>query len=162
MVMQVAVFVGYRQHHIKSVESGMERAHIAIGKWLKGHSPLGATVAVGDTGAIGLWSQLRVIDIDGITDSHISQLPGVYPWRRDSRYVMNQAPEFLVLRTSNCRPSSQDLLFGMDQAIYSDPQFAKNYNWEGCWEFWPRYNLVLYERNQFGPVGTTSSSNTAN
>ena len=130
----------------------MERAHIALGKWLDAHSPPDATVAVGDIGAIGWWSHRRILDLDGLTDTYISHLPGVYPERHDSRYVLRQAPDYLVLRTSNCLPETQDILFGMDQAVYADPQLSREYKWTSCWEFWPRYDLVLYEkRTQSSP-----------
>jgi len=144
--MQAASFFQFRKTHIKSVDVGMERAHIAVGRWLGAHSPPDATVAVGDIGAIGLWSHRRILDLDGLTDTYISHLPGVYPDRHDSRYVLRQTPEYVVLRTSSCQPESQDVSFGMDKAIYADPQFARDYSWTGCWEFWPRYDLVMYQR----------------
>jgi len=145
IAMQVAAFFGFRKHRIEPVEIGMERAHIALGSWLDAHSPPDATVAVGDIGAIGMWSHRRILDLDGLTDAHIAHLPGVYPTRHDSRYIVRQAPDYVVLRTAKCEPESQDVSFGMDKAIYADPQFSKDYTWISCWEFWPRYDLVLYE-----------------
>ena len=67
--------------------------------------------------------------------------------KRDSPYVLAQAPDFVVLRTSSCAPELKDISFGTDQAVYSDPQFTKDYSLEECWEFWPRLNLVLYRKD---------------
>lgn len=146
VAVQVAAFLGFRRQHIEPVETGMARAHIALGRWLNANSPPDAAVAVGDIGAIGMWSHRTILDLDGLTDTYISHLPGVYPERHDSRYVLRQAPGYVVLRTSRCQPESADLSFGMDKALYADPQFAYGYKWIGCWEFWPRYDLVLFQR----------------
>jgi hypothetical protein len=143
--MQVAAFVGYRRHHVEPEETGMARAHIALGKWLGADSRPDATVAVGDIGAIGMWSHRKILDLDGLTDTYISHLPGVYPERHDSRYILRQAPDYVVLRTSACVPASRNVLFGMDKAIYSDQQFPTDYAWTSCWDFWPGYDLVLYQ-----------------
>jgi len=147
LAMQVASFFSYRKHHMGPVETGMERAHVALGKWLAANSPPAATVAVGDIGAIGWWSRRKILDLDGLTDTYISHLPGVYPARHDSRYVLRQAPEEVILRASRCRPEAQDIPFGMDKAIHADPQFSRDYRWSGCWEFWQNYDLIVYNLN---------------
>lgn len=151
---QVAVFIQFRKHHVAPVEAGMEHAHIALGRWLNAHTPADTLVAVGDIGAIGFFSHRRVLDLDGLTDTHISHLPGGYGGRRDSLYVLRQAPEFIVLRTSSCSPGRLDVPFAMDKAIYSDPQFHREYDPANCWEFWPRYDLIVYQRIRTG--GSTS------
>jgi hypothetical protein len=107
-------------------------------------------VAVGDIGAIGFWSQRKILDLDGLTDTHISHLPGAYSEKHDSRYVLKQFPDFIVLRASSCGAGSSELLFGMDEAVYSDPQFQDDYARVSCWEFWKHYDLLLYKR---GPRG---------
>jgi arabinofuranosyltransferase len=147
MVGQIASFIEARARNIEPAEVGMEHAHIAVGKWLGSHGPPTATVAVGDIGAIGFWSHANILDLDGLTDAHIAHLPGAYSEQRDSQYVLRQAPNFIVLRTSSCSPELKDISFGTDQAVYSDPQFTKDYSLEECWEFWPRLNLVLYRKD---------------
>jgi hypothetical protein len=148
-LLTIGQFIAFRQfcaHNVRPVEIGMERAHIGLGKWLRTNSPPNATVAVGDIGAIGFWSQRKVLDLDGLTDTYISHLPGAYSEKRDSPYVLRQAPDFIVLRTSSCSPGIAEISFGMDQAVYSDPQFQGNYGPVSCWEFWPHYDLLLYQR----------------
>jgi len=146
MIGQLAAFWQFRAQNVGAVEAGMERAHIGLGKWLKSNSPPNATVAVGDIGAIAFWSHRKILDLDGLTDTHISHLPGAYSEKRDSQYVLRQAPDFIVLRTSSCSPGVNEVSFGMDKAVYSDPQFRSNYGQVSCWEFWPRYDLLLYQR----------------
>src|SRR5271157_515534 len=150
MVGQLAAFWQFRVQNVGPVEIGMERAHIGLGKWLRINSPPNATVAVGDIGAIAFWSQRKILDLDGFTDTYISHLPGAYSEKRDSHYVLGQAPEFIVLRTSSCSPGVSEVSFGMDKAVYSDPQFKSLYGQVSCWEFWPRYDLLLYQRGAHG------------
>jgi arabinofuranosyltransferase len=146
LVGQLAAFCQFRAQSVKPVEISMEQAHIGLGKWLDLHSPPSAKIAVGDIGGIGFWSHREILDLDGLTDTHISHLPGVYSQKRDSRYVLQQTPDFIVLRTSSCRPGITDISFAMDQAVYADPQFRSHYGQLSCWEFWPRYDLLLYQR----------------
>ena len=150
LVTQVASFNHDRTHNIQSVRIGMDHAHVAVGKWLAAHSPPSATIAVGDIGAIGFWSQRTILDLDGLTDTHIAHLPGGYSEKRDPWYVLRQSPAFIVLRTASCTPELVDISRGADEALYSDPQFKRQYSPEGCWEFWPRLDLVLYRRNAAG------------
>ena len=89
---QLAVFWQFRGQNVRPVEIGMERAHIGLGKWLSTNSPSNATVAVGDVGAIAFWSHRKIIDLDGLTDTYISHLPGALSEKRDSRYVLQAVP----------------------------------------------------------------------
>ncbi len=143
---QAAAFIHFRQHNILPVRVGMERAHIALGKWLHAHSEGNATVAVGDIGAIGYWSQRNVLDLDGLTDTYISHLPGTYGEKRDSQYVLRTAPEFIALRSSSCNANLKSISFAMDRALFSDLVFQNRYGLVNCWEFWPSYDLLLYRK----------------
>ena len=58
--------------------AGLERAHVALGKWLAQSQPDGTWVALGDAGAIAFWSGLPVIDLWGLADATIARLPGEY------------------------------------------------------------------------------------
>jgi hypothetical protein len=145
-ILQAAAYLVYVKHRVVPVEAGMAHAHVALGKWLDANASKNATVAVGDIGAIGWWSHRDILDLDGLTDTHISHLPGGYSEKRDSGYVLQQSPEEIVLRSSSCAPEANNVRFGMDQAIFADPRFVREYSGMGCWEFWPQYDLVLYAR----------------
>jgi arabinofuranosyltransferase len=146
IVGQLITFCQFRVRNAVPERIGMERAHIGLGKWLRTNSPPDATVAVGDIGASGFWSQRRILDLDGLTDTYISHLPGAYSEKHDSQYVLGQFPDFIVLRASSCDAGSSEILFGMDEAVYSDPQFQDDYARVSCWEFWKHYDLLLYQR----------------
>jgi hypothetical protein len=162
IVGQFAVFRRFRTQSVGPVEIGMERAHIGLGKWLRTNSPPNSIVAVGDIGAIGFWSQQKILDLDGLTDTYISHLPGAYSEKRDSQYILRQAADFIVLRTSSCSPGANEVFFGMDKAVYSDPNFRSDYGQVSCWEFWPRYDLLLYQRKgQGGDVKGNAGSRRA-
>lgn len=147
VVAQMVDFVRLRHEEIDPARAGLERAHVALGKWLKEHSPPDSKVAVGDIGAIGFWSGLRVLDLDGLADTHIARLPGGFGDKRDSRYVLAQSPDFIILRVHRCQPELDDITLGMDREIYADPQFQRSFQRLTCWHFRADYHLLLYRRN---------------
>ncbi len=146
IVGQLISFWQFRERNAEPERAGMERAHIGLGKWLRTNSPPNATVAVGDIGAVGFWSQRKILDLDGLTDTYISHLPGAYSEKHDSQYVLTQFPEFIILRTASCSAGPNEVLFRMDEAVYSDPQFQNNYARVSCWEFWKHYDLLLFQK----------------
>jgi len=145
MTAQIVAFVYFRRHNVEPVQNGMERAHVGLGKWLASHSAPNAQVAVGDIGAIGFWSGREILDIDGLVDSHISHLPGIFGEKQDSQYILEQNPEFIILRASVCKPDLTHVSFLPDRELFSNPRFQTDYGQVGCWEFWPGYDLVVYK-----------------
>jgi arabinofuranosyltransferase len=145
---QVLDFVHYRSQYIEPERVGLEHAHISLGCWLKANSPPGATVAVGDIGAIGYFSGLRVLDLDGLVDTHIAHLPGTFGTKTDPHYVLAQSPDFIVLRVRRCQPDPADVFLPADSAIFLEPGFQQNYQRQSCWDFFPTYHLLVYGRNK--------------
>ena len=145
---QLGAFGYFRRRNVEPVRQGMERAHVAVGKWLAAHSAPGAQVAVGDVGAIGYWSGRKILDLDGLVDTHISRLGGAFGEKPDSQYFLRQDPEFVILRASLCAPDVTHVSFAPDKGIYLDPQFQAGYVRAGCWEFWRGYDLVVYQRGR--------------
>ncbi len=144
---QVADYVRLRHYSIERERAGMEQAHISLGKWLKVNSPPNAKIAVGDIGAIGYWSGLRVLDLDGLADTHIAHLPGTFGGKGDSNYVLSESPDFIVLRASRCKPELDEIHLAMDKEIYANPVFQHHFHRLSCWDFWADYYLLLYKRN---------------
>ncbi|MDI6807389.1 MAG: hypothetical protein QME66_00190 [Candidatus Eisenbacteria bacterium] len=60
--------------HTKNFSKGMNESLIPIGKWLKSNSPPLATVAVTDVGAIGYYSDRRVLDLGALVSPHLMDL----------------------------------------------------------------------------------------
>ena len=72
----VGVFVGAFAVRIDGVvddiagsASGIDRQHVALGRWAKMHLPSSARIGVNDTGAIAYESDRRTFDIVGLTTS---------------------------------------------------------------------------------------------
>ena len=126
-------------------QAGLERAHVSLGHWLKENGRSEAKVAVGDIGAIGFWSGLRVLDLDGLADAYIAHRPGKFGDKGDAHYVLSQRPDFVVLRAQSCEPQLADFL-PIDEKVYADPQFQVSFERLSCWDFDPRYHLLLFAR----------------
>jgi arabinofuranosyltransferase len=67
--------------------------YVAIGRWLAEHAPEDATVAAANIGAISYLSQLRVIDMFGLTSEKIAHQGMSVEW------VLAQEPEFIVVES---------------------------------------------------------------
>lgn len=52
----------------RDVARGLERGHVALGRWLRDHAPRDATVVLHDAGAIPYFSGLNAIDTWSLTD----------------------------------------------------------------------------------------------
>ncbi len=77
---------------------GLEKAHIALGRWLGDSQPPDAWLAVGDAGAIPFFSRLPTLDLWGLSDATIARLPGEYGKREGvADYVLARRPTVIVL-----------------------------------------------------------------
>lgn len=72
-------------------------ANIPLGRWLAAHAPPGATVAAWDIGGVGYYSNLRIIDLYGLTDRTLARL--IHSHASDARkaaYVARRRPDYIV------------------------------------------------------------------
>jgi len=72
-------------------------ANIPLGKWLAAHAPTDATAAVWDIGGVGYYSNLRIIDLYGLTDSTLARM--IHCHASDARkvaYVESRRPDYIV------------------------------------------------------------------
>jgi hypothetical protein len=72
--------VGFAERYAAQVDN-INRMHVAMGRWLKEATQPGESIAVSDIGAIGYFSNRRVIDLEGLVT------PAVLPFRESRRYV---------------------------------------------------------------------------
>jgi len=75
---------------------------VALGHWAAGNTPLDATLALNDIGAIGYFSQRRVVDVVGlVSPGAIDALQDKSPGREQNvalcRYLSYRAPDYAVL-----------------------------------------------------------------
>ncbi|UCC69416.1 MAG: hypothetical protein JSV79_05755 [Armatimonadota bacterium] len=68
--------------------------HVAVGRWVRDHTPRGALLAVNDVGAIGVISEHRVIDLQGLVTPEI--LPRRDMAHRAARTAPQAVFEFIV------------------------------------------------------------------
>lgn len=152
LVNQALHFVSLRGQLFEPHRIGFERAHVALGRWLKANSPPNTTVAVGAIGAIPFYSGLRVIDLVGLADTHVARLPGTLYTKADPPYVLSRSPEYIVLFPRQCEPRPTDFWSAMEKGIDASPQFKERYERAGCWDFIEHYHFVLYRRKADTPV----------
>ena len=69
---------------------------VHLGRWIRDHTPRGATLAVNDIGAIAYFSRREVIDLMGLVT------PEILPFRREGErgvmeFVAARCPDFLII-----------------------------------------------------------------
>jgi len=148
---QLVRFTRFHRKVMEPEQAGLERAHVSAGKWLEANAQPDATVAVGDIGAIGFWSGLGIIDVDGLTDTVIAHSPGAFGSKGDADYVLSRHPDFIILRMRHCEPRLDDVILNIDRKIFADPRFQKSFVPLSCRAFFPDFNLLLYKRNSNQP-----------
>ncbi len=77
---------------------GLERAHIALGHWLRETYPAETVLAIGDAGAVPFFSRLATIDLWGLNHTTIAHMPGEYGRKAAmADYVLGREPDLVVL-----------------------------------------------------------------
>lgn len=91
----------------RDVPAGLDRAHAALGAWLRERAPAGATAVLYDAGAIPYFSGLEIIDTWSLVDPYLvprkrALREAESPEERKAllaemrRYVLARNPEFIV------------------------------------------------------------------
>lgn len=110
-------------------------------RWLDAHAPADAVVAATPAGAIGYYTNLRVIDMLGLTDAHIARAAGMKPGtgragheKGDGRYVLSRSPEYILLGNVAVLPRPLDdsdmarkLVQTSEHQIWAEPEFHRQY-----------------------------------
>lgn len=68
----------------------IREVHIYIGKWLSEHTPKEATVAIYDIGAVGYYSNRKIIDLAGLIN------PEALRYKRKFEYMIRRKPDYYV------------------------------------------------------------------
>jgi len=153
--------IGNANHVAKtwSYREGLERGHIALGRWLREHYPEDSLVAMGDAGATPFFSRMRVIDLWGLNNAVIAHMPGEYGARQGvGDLVLSRDPDVVVIW--NLRPfyeGGQARVRGaqsFDRQIVSHPDFQRRYRFAREFVFAEQvgeragYYLTVFERRQ--------------
>ena len=173
LLLAIAFNVSGHAVHVETTRPyarGLERAHIALGRWLHETQPADAVLAIADAGAVPFFSRLETIDLWGLNDAAIARMPGEYGERPGMvDYVMQRGPDLVVLW--NQRPflerepgggAPRGRVIGgqpLDRAIASDPQFRSRYRFRREFVFrefreeradYPGYYLDVFEKRSPG------------
>ena len=78
---------------------GYAVGHAALADWLGARTTPGDTVALMDIGIVGYrCSDLRILDITGLTDRYIAKSPGGFLTKEyDAAYVFDRSPEYIII-----------------------------------------------------------------
>lgn len=101
-----------------------------VGLWFKEHASPGAVLATNTAGAVAYYSELRIIDMLGLNDTHIAhrQVPmGAHHAgheKGDGAYVLARRPDYIMF----CGSVGREMpCFRTDQELFMDPLFAELY-----------------------------------
>jgi hypothetical protein len=124
-----------------------QRAHIALGRWLRAAAPPGARIALDDCGAVPALSGLPAIDLLGLTDPFIARHA---PEESALDLLERRRPELVVIASHQPAPDARGQLraaaFPIDRLLVSHPLFWRLYRHQRTWLAPGDYNLHLYAR----------------
>ena len=113
-------------------------AYWAAGQWLKEHAEPEATVAAYEVGMIGYVTNLKVIDLLGLTEpaarAHVRK--GDYAWA-----IRDLNPTYIFAHARRV-PG-----WPVTEAIYTSPEFVSNYHLVARFPITESSDYLLYERN---------------
>ncbi len=110
-------------------------------KWLEANAPPDAVVASTPAGAIGYYTNLRIIDMLGLNDLHIAHVKDVAMGtgragheKGDGKYVLSRSPDYILMGNVAVLPRplteaemAQKLVRKSEHEIWADPDFHRRY-----------------------------------
>jgi len=98
-----------------------------LGLWFAENTPPQATIAISDVGAVGFYSERRILDMFGLIDPHIARLPGRMHYKANPRYVLSLAPDYIVLVSLNDQGAGYSFQRIPDYSMNALPAFHEQY-----------------------------------
>jgi hypothetical protein len=131
--------------------SARSREHAqALAAWLRDHA---RRVALVDIGFLGYASGVYVVDLGGLTDPRIANMPGGHLAKHiDQAYLIEQAPDTIVLHSASApRIDADGRLRGLDgydveRRVAALPLVRADYRVEQVFHYAPRYHYVVLTR----------------
>ena len=106
---------------------GYEKAHRSLATWLGDNTAPDDSVALMDIGLVGYYTQLRIIDLAGLTEAQIARAPGAFQEKvYDPAYVLDQEPTTVILVSTD---GDRVPDFPTDLRIYESPDFQAHYEY---------------------------------
>ena len=98
-----------------------------LGLWFAENTEEGATIAISDVGAVGYFSERRILDMFGLIDPRIARLRGRMHYKADPRYVLSRQPDYIVLVSLNDQGAGYSFQRIPDYAMNALPAFHEQY-----------------------------------
>jgi hypothetical protein len=118
-----------------------------LGRWFHDNSPPEATIAISDVGAVGYFSQRRILDMFGLIDRHIAHLPGRMHYKADPKYVLSKSPDYIVLVSLNDEGGGYSFQRIPDYTINAQADFHERYELiRTVPQYWQNEFVLVYKR----------------
>ncbi len=118
-----------------------------LGMWFLENAPEDATIAVSDVGAVGYFSERRILDMFGLIDPHIARLRGRMHYKADPRYVLSREPDYIVLVSLNDQGAGYSFQRIPDYAMNARPEFHEQYELiRTVPQHWHNEFVLVYQR----------------
>jgi hypothetical protein len=118
-----------------------------LGLWFREHSEPNATVAISDVGALGYFSERRVLDMFGLIDPHIARIRGRIHYKADPHYVLSREPDYIVLVSLNDQGAGYSFQRIPDYTINALPEFHEQYELvRTAPQHWHNEYVLVYRR----------------
>jgi len=139
-----------RRKFLREEKKFWDKSAGRVAEWLLEQEKPGR-VAMGDIGYVGWKTNYPILDLLGLVDPVINQLPGGYTKKTGPGYAdrfYDLMPEYpvLIFTGSVCKDTSP---IGAVQQIVEDERFAKNYKEQVHFKVSPQATWCIYKRKGF-------------
>ena len=118
-----------------------------LGRWFKDSTPPDASIAISDVGAVGYFSERRVLDMFGLIDTHIARLHGRMHYKGDAKYILSRKPSYVVLVSLNDQGGGYSFQRIPDHDMNAQPEFHEEYELiRTVPQYWQNEFLLVYRR----------------
>lgn len=118
-----------------------------LGLWFRDNTPPEATVAISDVGAVGYFSERRILDMFGLIDPHIARLAGRMHYKADANYVLGRRPDYIVLVSLNDNGAGYSFQRIPDWSMHAQPAFHAEYELVRTEpQYWQDEFVLVYRR----------------
>lgn len=118
-----------------------------LGRWFHDNTPPEATIAISDVGAVGYYSERRILDMFGLIDPHIARLRGRMHYKADPKYVLGRDPDYIVLVSLNDEGKGYSFQRIPDYAMNAQPDFHARYELvRTVPQYWQDEFVLVYRR----------------
>jgi len=121
-----------------NIEALIIRTHKNLALYLNTLLPKKKVVAANHIGALGYYSEFKILDMVGLIDPDIAKQNKRFHEKYDVEAVLSKKPDYVIL-TSRTKPTEtvfvSDYWIG-ETALYNHPEFRANYfRWKKTWQY---------------------------